>query len=64
VTVLAKAAALLSAAHPDDLQRMTPIERRRLADLCWNWWLITDPDKPKPPRSGVLASLHDGARAP
>lgn len=74
MSVLAKAAALLSAASPDDLERMSPVERRRLADLMWAWHRIAERRdrvaalqatvRPAPPKAGVLAYLYDGERAP
>lgn len=77
MSVLAKAAALLGAASPDDLERMSPAERRRFADLMWAWWRIAErrdrvaalsatvrPAARQAPRCGVLADLNDGQRAP
>jgi hypothetical protein len=74
MSVLSKAAALLDGASPSDLDRMSPAERRRLADLLWAWHRIAERRervaalqatvRPAPPKAGVLAHLYDGERAP
>lgn len=73
MSILAKAAALLHAADPRELDAMTPAELQRLSDLMWQWHRLCERRLPAatrmatarivPPRSGVLASLYDGERS-
>lgn len=63
MTVLDKAVAMLCAADPHDLHAMSPAERKRLADLFWQWWFEAEPVK-RQPTVGVLADLRRGERAP
>jgi hypothetical protein len=64
MTVLAKAAALLSAADPADLDAMPPAEQRRFADLMWQWQRLAERRLQKTPNAGVRAQLANGERAP
>jgi hypothetical protein len=66
MTVLDKAVAMLQAADPHDLHTMSPAERKRLADLFWQWWFEAEPvqKRQRQPTVGVLASLRDGERSP
>jgi hypothetical protein len=38
MTILAKAAAILAGASPEDLEQMTPVERAKFIDLMREWW--------------------------
>jgi hypothetical protein len=65
MTVLAKAAALLSTADPADLDVMPPAEQRRFANLMWQWQRLAERRlQDTTPSSGVRAQLADGERAP
>lgn len=64
MTILAKAAALLDGASPEDLQRMTPVERARFIDTMRHWWhQALKAQHPLNPHAGVLGDLKSGARA-
>jgi hypothetical protein len=52
MSVLAKAAALLAAASPQDLERLPPAERRRQADTHRHWLSLTESAPAM--KSGVL----------
>jgi hypothetical protein len=67
MSILAKAAALLDAANPAELDAMTPAERQRFADLMWHWQRIAErrqQNQLPAPKSGVRAQLAAGERAP
>jgi hypothetical protein len=59
--ILAKAAALLHGASPQELKEMTPVERARFADLMRHWWQAALREQhPLNPNAGALAD-HLGA---
>jgi hypothetical protein len=65
MSILAKAAALLDAANPAELDAMSPAERQRFADLMWHWQRIAERRQQSAlPKSGVRAQLAAGERAP
>ena len=57
--VAEKAAALLEAITPADLQGMPPAARRRFAALCRRTAELAEPVEQ--PKAGVLAELKSGA---
>jgi hypothetical protein len=62
MSVVEKAAALLEAVSPADLQAMPPAARRRFAAACRQAADLAEP-KPDAPRAGVLCDLRRGDRA-
>ena len=64
MTVLAKAAAILDGASPEDLRQMTPVERARFIDTMRHWWQAALREQhPLNPKAGVLGDLKTGARS-
>jgi hypothetical protein len=63
MTVLSKVAALLEAASPAELHRMTPVERARFADAMRHWWQAALREQHRlNPNAGVLGELQAGRR--
>lgn len=60
VSVLDKIAALLASLAPDDVNALSPVERRRFADLCRHWAAIAERPSVMPPKAGVLLDLRNG----
>jgi hypothetical protein len=64
MTILAKAAALLDAASPEELQRMTPVERARFIDLTRHWWQqALKAQHPLNPHAGGAVAARAGEHA-
>jgi hypothetical protein len=63
MSVANKIAALFNALTRDEVDALSPAERRRFADLCRHWADFAD-IRPRSagPRSGVLADLKRGWR--
>jgi hypothetical protein len=56
MSVLAKAAAMLAAASPQELEAMPPAERERIAETLRHWLRLVE--RAGGPRSGVLHELR------
>jgi hypothetical protein len=64
VTLIDKVDGLLAGITRNDIERMAPAYRRRLAQALRRIADIADmPPKSDPPKSGILGSLHDGERS-
>jgi hypothetical protein len=58
VTLIEKIDALIAGLSKNDLERMPPLHRQRLAQALRRVADLADP--PAPPPSGVLSELEDG----
>jgi hypothetical protein len=61
MTIAAKVAALLTAIRRQDVEKLSPAERQRLASLCRYVAALAEPPPP-PLKSGVLHDLKAGRR--
>jgi hypothetical protein len=62
---LAKAYAFLNNATVAELDEMPTADQRRIAELCYHWWVLADrrARQASPPKIGILRDLSDGQRA-
>jgi hypothetical protein len=61
--VAEKIAALFNALSREEVDALSPVERRRFADLCRHWADFAElRPRPRNPLSGVLADLKRGLR--
>jgi hypothetical protein len=51
---------LLNTMTPADVEAMSPIERRRFAELCRHWARLAERPRTDPRDSDVLAELKQG----
>jgi hypothetical protein len=61
ITLVDRAVAALVSLSPDDIERLPPAERRRLADSCRYVAQLAEPRAS--PKEGVLADLRDGRQS-
>jgi hypothetical protein len=61
MTIATKVAALLVTIRRQDVEALTPVERRRFADLCRYVARLAEPQS-APPKAGVLYDLKAGQR--
>ena len=62
MTIATKVAALLGTIRKQDVEGLSPIERRRFADLCRYFARLAEP-RHDPPKVGVLYDLKAGDRS-
>jgi hypothetical protein len=58
IAVAAKIRALLNGLTTDQLDQLSPVERRKFAEICFYWAQLAD--RPQKAEAGVLADLKDG----
>jgi hypothetical protein len=63
MTIATKVAALLVAVRRQDVERLPPAERQRLAGLCRYVASMAEPPVSSHSRSGVLYDMKSGRRA-
>jgi hypothetical protein len=63
MSIATKVAALLVAVRRQDIEKLSPAERQRLANLCRYVASLAEPEINAPPRSSVLYNLKSGGRA-
>jgi hypothetical protein len=61
MVIATKVAELLGAIRRQDVEELSPVERRRFADLCRHVARLAEPGD-APPKAGVLYDLKDGYR--
>lgn len=63
MSLATKALALLEALRQEDIEALPPAHLSRFSELCRHWHQLSDKRLHKPKsKSGILASLYDGAR--
>ena len=61
MVIATKVAELLGTIRRQDVEELSPVERRRFADLCRHVARLAEPED-VPPKAGVLYHLKDGHR--
>lgn len=64
IAIAAKISALLNGLTTDQLNELSPVERRKFAELCYHWFRLADRAGKTTPKIGVLADLDDGRGKP
>jgi hypothetical protein len=62
ITVAAKVSALLNGLTTVQLDELSPIERRKFAELCRHWFQLADRPRRAAPKTGILSQLQRGER--
>ena len=60
IAVAAKISALLNGLTTDQLDQLSPVERRKFAEICRHWSQLADRPQKAATKAGVLADLNDG----
>jgi hypothetical protein len=61
IAVAAKICALLNGLTTDQLNELSPVERRKFAEICLHWFQLADRPQKIKPKAGVLADLPRAA---
>jgi hypothetical protein len=60
IAVAAKISALLNGLTTDQLNELSPVERRKFAELCHHWSRLADRPSKDNPKAGVLYEVKSG----
>jgi hypothetical protein len=63
IAIAAKISALLNGLTTDQLNELSPVERRKFAEICFHWFQLADRPRKGEPRAGVLSDLGRGLRS-
>jgi hypothetical protein len=62
IAVAAKVSAMLDGLSLQQLNELSPAERRRFAELCFHWSRLADRPRGEEAKAGVLSELRRGER--
>jgi hypothetical protein len=63
IAIAAKISALLNGLTTDQLNELSPVERRKFAEICFHWFQLADRPRKVEPGAGVLSDLRRGLRS-